>query len=270
VPFVFWTLQNLSKSYPPPFRWFERHCVSRCAGWLACGETTLAAMTPRGYAAKPHQVVPLGVDVEVFRPDPAAGLATRRSLGWDEGGPPVVGYLGRFVPEKGVGVLTTALDRVRTPWRALFVGGGPLEAELRAWAARLPDDRVRVATGVPHDAVPRHLCAMDVLAAPSQTTPRWKEQLGRMLIEAMACGVPVAGSDSGEIPFVIRDAGLVLPEADSGSWAAALGSLLESPDRRRELAAAGLARARSHFAWPVIARRHLEFFELLSTRAGGD
>jgi glycosyltransferase involved in cell wall biosynthesis len=160
-------------------------------------------------------------------------------------------------------ILTAALDTLRTPWRALFVGGGSMEAELRAWAARLPDERVRIVTGVPHDSVPAYINAMDVLAAPSQTTPKWKEQLGRMLIEAMACGVPVAGSDSGEIPYVIGDAGLILPEADIAAWATALGELIENPARRAELGAAGLDRAHARFDWSVIARQHLDFFDAL-------
>ncbi len=76
--------------------------------------------------------------------------------------------------------------------------------------------RVRVLTGVAHDDVPEHLNAMDLLCAPSQTTTRWREQFGRMLIEAMACGVPVVASRSGEIPHVVGDAGLVVDEADVG------------------------------------------------------
>ena len=260
VPFVFWTAQNLSKRYPPPFSWFERYCLCRAIGWLACGQTTVDALAPRGYAAKPHRVMPLGVDLDVFRPDPAAGAAVRAALGW-AAGPPVVGYLGRFVPEKGVSLLTQALDQVDRLWRALFVGGGPLEADLWAWAAR-HGDRVRVCTGVPHDQVPALLNAMDVLAAPSRTTPHWREQFGRMLVEAFACGVPVVGSDSGEIPHVIEDAGAIVPEADEAEWAAALAALLESPARRAELADRGLERARQ-FSWPVVARRHLEFFDEL-------
>ena len=62
-------------------------------------------------------------------------------------------------------------------------------------------------TGVAHDDVPEYLNAMDLLCAPSQTTARWREQFGRMLIEAMACGVPVVASRSGEIPYVVGDAG---------------------------------------------------------------
>src|SRR5262249_25192302 len=110
--------------------------------------------------------------------------------------------------------------------------------------------------------VPAHLSAMDVLCAPSQTMPRWREQLGRMLIEAFACGVPVAGSDSGEIPHVIRDAGVVVGEADLPGWGKALADLLESPARRAELARRGLERAQD-FSWPRVARRHIEFFEEL-------
>jgi glycosyltransferase involved in cell wall biosynthesis len=106
---------------------------------------------------------------------------------------------------------------------------------------------------------------MDVLVAPSQTSPRWKEQFGRMLVEAFACGVPVLGSDSGEIPYVIGDAGVVLPEADEAAWATSLADLLESPARQSELANRGLERAQQ-FGWPSVARKHVEFFEWLLDR----
>src|SRR5262249_14287218 len=144
-----------------------------------------------------------------------------------------------------------------------------LESVLRRWASR-HGDRVRVCTDVRHATVPVYVNAMDVLCAPSRTTPRWREQFGRMLIEAFACGVPVVGSDSGEIPHVIGDAGLVVGERDEPGWRAALAGLLESPGRRRELAARGLERAWSRFAWPVIARQHLDFFEeILAGRSNG-
>ena len=175
----------------------------------------------------------------------------------------MVGYLGRFVPEKGLPMLTRTLDRLRTPWRALFVGGGPLEADLRAWAARHPG-RVRLCTTVRHADVPAYVNAMDVLAAPSQTARHWREQFGRMLIEAFAAGVPVVGSDSGEIPHVIADAGLVVPEADEDAWVRVLGGLLDSPARRAELAARGLERV-GRFSWSTVGRRTVEFFDRLLT-----
>jgi glycosyltransferase involved in cell wall biosynthesis len=182
---------------------------------------------------------------------------------WAGPGPPVVGYLGRFVAEKGLRVLMAALDAQRTPWRALLLGGGKLEDKLRAWAAKYPDSRVRVLTNVAHDQVAPYVAAMDVLAAPSQTTRTWKEQFGRMLIEGMACGVAVVGSDSGEIPYVIGDAGVVVGEADLPGWTRAIGELLENPARRHELGARGRSWAESSFAWPIVARKHLEFFEMI-------
>ncbi|MDW8244516.1 MAG: glycosyltransferase family 4 protein [Thermogemmata sp.] len=261
---VYYTFQNINKKYPPPFNWIERYTVQRCSGWIAAGQTVCATLQRRqGYSHKPHCVIPLGVDVAVFRPDPAAGLAVRRQLGWLAEGPPVIGYSGRFVTEKGIGLLLQVLEQLQQPWRALFVGGGPWEATLRRWASRHGPEQVQIVTGVPHDAVPRYLNAMDLLVAPSQTTPRWREQLGRMLIEAMACGVPVVGSDSGEIPYVVGSAGWIVPEHNLLAWVQAIDRLLACPEQRRELGLAGRERATTLFAWPHIARLHLQFFTQL-------
>jgi glycosyltransferase involved in cell wall biosynthesis len=87
-----------------------------------------------------------------------------------------------------------------------------------------------------------------------------------MLIEAMACGVPVLASRSGEIPHVLGDAGLLLDEDDVGQWTGALRQVVSDPAMRRDLADRGLRRARLEFAWPVVARRHLEFFDELVAR----
>jgi glycosyltransferase involved in cell wall biosynthesis len=264
---VYATFQNIPKRYPPPFRWTERAAMRRADGWIAFGESVRAALTDRpGYADKPHRVIPVGVDTDRFRPNPAAGAAVRAAAGLPDPGPPVVGYLGRFVPEKGLRLLTGALDRLTVPWRAVFVGSGPLAGELRAWAAHHPG-RAAVLTGVPHEAVPAHLAAMDLLAAPSQTTPRWKEQLGRMLLEGFATGLAVVASDSGEIPHVVGDAGLVLPEADLSAWEATLTRLLTDPAIRADLAERGRKRALDRFDWPVVARQHLAFLDELPARS---
>jgi glycosyltransferase involved in cell wall biosynthesis len=168
------------------------------------------------------------------------------------------------VPEKGLDLMQRALDRVAGPWRALFVGAGPEEGELRAWAAR-HGDRVRICNSVVHDQVPAYLNAMDLMCAPSQTTPSWKEQFGRMLVEAFASGVAVVGSDSGEIPHVIRDSGVVVGERDEAGWTAAIEGLIGDGARRRDLVERGLARANSEFAWPVVAKAYLDFFETVAS-----
>jgi len=176
-----------------------------------------------------------------------------------------VGYLGRFVPQKGIGILLDALRDAGENWHALFVGGGPLDRDIERFRAAFPD-RVRVASDVRHDAVPSYLNAMDVLCAPSQTTAAWREQFGRMLIEAMACGVAVIASTSGEMPRVVGGAGVLLGETDVPAWSAAIARLLEHDSERRDMAARGLERVRDRFTWPAVARAHLEFFEELMER----
>ncbi len=262
---IYSTFQNIPKRYPPPFAQIERYCLRRARGWTAFGQTIADAQRDRpGYRDRPWRTIPLGVDCQTFRPDPDAGRRVRASLGWSDDGPPVVGYLGRFVPEKGLNLLMRSLDALpRGSWRALLVGSGPMESELRAWASGHAD-HARVLTGVKHGDVPPHLNAMDILAAPSQTRPNWREQLGRMLLEAMASGVAVVASDSGEIPHVVVDAGRIVPEADVSGWTSTLRELIEAPTLRRDLSERGLARARSVYDWPVVARQFLDFFRDLS------
>jgi glycosyltransferase involved in cell wall biosynthesis len=266
TPLVFATFQNIVRSYPPPFSWIERYAMARADGVVAFGHTVIDTLRRRGFARVPARVIPPGVDASHFAPDLDARAAVRRELGWPAD-VPVVGFLGRLVREKGIGLLTGVLDQLTAPWRALFVGSGPLESELQAWIGRHPGQAV-LQPAVGHDQVVRYLNAMDLLAAPSQTTGRWREQFGRMLIEAFACGVPVVASDSGEIPYVVGDAGLVVGERDADGWRDALGGLLTDPARRRDLGRRGRRRAADVYAWPVIAAEHVDFFEsIVANRA---
>jgi len=265
VPLVFATFQNIAKRYPPPFSWIERRVLERADGLIAFGRTVFDVVTARGFDRSRTRVIPPGVDTVRFAPDPAARRLVRAGCRWPDD-VPVVGFLGRFVPEKGVMLLADVLDRVTTPWRALFVGSGPLESDLREWAGR-HDDRVVIETRVAHEDVPRWLNAMDVLCAPSLTTPRWREQFGRMLIEAFACGVPVIASDSGEIPYVVGDAGLIVAERDTAAWTRAIHRLFADPWLRDDLSVRGRRRAVSNYDWSVVARQHSAFFRQLIENA---
>jgi glycosyltransferase involved in cell wall biosynthesis len=254
------SFQNISKTYPWPLRRFERETMNRAAGWIAFGESVRSALRERRfYREQPCRVIPPGIDLRRFHPDPVGGGAIRARLRWPDDAA-VVGYLGRFVEQKGLEVLIRALDGCRGPWRALFVGGGPMEAVLRRFATRHPG-RVHVQTGVPHDEVPAWLNAMTFLCAPSQTTSRWREQFGRMLIEAMACGVAVVASDSGEMPAVVGEAGMIVGEGDADGWTAAIDRLTTDGVLRSSLAERGLARAHARFTWPIVAGQHLDFFD---------
>ena len=261
VPLVFATFQNILKRYPPPFSWIERRALDRADGLIAFGRTVFDVLIRRGFSRARARVIPPGVDPVRFAPDRAARDEVRGALGWRDD-VPVVGFLGRFVREKGVMLLADVLDRVAVPWRALFVGSGPIEPDLRSWARR-HGDRVVIETGAGHDDVPRWLNAMDVLCAPSQTTPRWREQFGRMLIEAFACGLPVVASDSGEIPHVVGDAGIIVPEGDPAAWSRVLQQVLTDAALRADLGMRGRRCALTTYDWPIVARQHSQFFQQL-------
>jgi glycosyltransferase involved in cell wall biosynthesis len=263
IPYVFYTAQNIPKNYPPPFSWMERYTLNRCAGWIGCGETIVEAQLRRGYGSKPHRVIGFGVDTDMFRPDAERGARARHVLGWDNS-IPVVCFLGRFAIGKGLELLMAALDRLHCPWRALFIGSGPLQRDVEEWGKKYPE-RVRIC-GATHDQVPPYLNAADILCAPSQTLPSVREQFGRMLIEGFASGVALVGSDSGEVPHVIGDAGLVVGERDRDGWVKALTSLLENKNLRDDLSLRGRRRAIEQFSWSVIARQHLDFFEEVIAR----
>src|SRR3954469_237156 len=182
VPLVLATFQNIAKRYPPPLSWFERYSLRRANGVIAFGHTVLDTVSPRLVAGARTAGVSPGVDTRLFAPNRDARTSVRDALQWT-GDAPVIGFVGRLVPEKGLAVLMAALDQLARPWRALIVGSGPLEPQVRAWALR-HGTRVAIQTGVAHDDVPRWLNAMDLLCAPSLTQARWREQFGRMLIEA--------------------------------------------------------------------------------------
>ena len=111
--------------------------------------------------------------------------------------------------------------------------------------------------------VPAYLAAMDVLALPSLTTPNWKEQFGRVLIEAMACEVPALGSDSGEIPHVIGDGGVVFHEGDVAELRARLAELQNSPELRRQLATNGRQRVLDHYTQAKVAEATAQVYREL-------
>jgi glycosyltransferase involved in cell wall biosynthesis len=117
------------------------------------------------------------------------------------------------------------------------------------------------------DSMPGYYNELDALVVPSRTKSNWKEQFGRVLIEAMACGVPVIGSDSGEIPNVIGDAGQVFPEGNAHALRRQISRLLEDEIVRRDHSHRGRNRVLVHFAQASIAAQTYQVYqEILDAR----
>jgi glycosyltransferase involved in cell wall biosynthesis len=125
-------------------------------------------------------------------------------------------------------------------------------------------ERVQFIEAVPHLDVPSYLHRADVLVLPSITTPSWKEQFGRVLVEAMACGIPVIGSDSGAIPEVIGGAGLVFKEGGSTDLANKISDLFSDTSLPEQYRSLGLKRVKEIYSDQAIGNQLREFLNSIS------
>lgn len=261
VPATFFTWQNLHRRYPPPFSTFERANYRSVRIAIAGNQDAAQVLRRKGFAGEVAVIPQFGVDPLIFAPDVAATSAADRQ-------PLRIGYAGGLLPEKGVADLLHACAALRGDWRLKLAGEGGELAALQQLAAALHIlERVHFVGRVDSSAMPAFYRTLDVLVLPSRTTPRWKEQFGRVLIEAMACGVAVIGSDSGEIPHVIGAAGLIFPEGDSAALTAHLQRLHDDPDARADLGAAGRRRVLAHYTMAQIAAQTVAIYRQLAEGA---
>ncbi|MBN1179740.1 MAG: glycosyltransferase [Anaerolineae bacterium] len=250
---VWFSWQNLQRRYPPPFSLFERYCLRHADGAIVGNHTAERVWRAKGFTG-PLRVIPqFGVDPQFFAPPPSR--AAREVLR--------VGFAGRLVEEKGADLLLAAaagLDAVRL----VVLGSGPCRASLETQARRLGlGERITFQPPVPSLQMPEFYHQLDALVLPSRSRPNWIEQFGRVLIEAMACGVPVVGSDCGEIPHVIGDAGLVFPEGDAAALRAHLARLAAAPALRADLARRGRERVLAHYTQTHIAAQTVAVYRML-------
>ncbi len=163
--------------------------------------------------------------------------------------------------ERGVLDLVEAVARLPERAHLTIVGRGDLEDRIRATVARLGiGHRVDLRPMVPSAEVAAEMRALHVLVLPSRTTSRWKEQYGRVLVEAMASGVPPVGSDSGEIPHVIGDAGLIFPEGNVDVLTERLQRLVDQPELHEELARRGRQRVLDHYTQRAVAHAYYDLY----------
>lgn len=264
TPAIFFTWQNLFERYRFYGRFFESYAFRHAQGGIAGNEETRDILYKRGFR-KPVWVIPqFGVDPEIFKKMDSNGL--RESVGL--AGKFIVGFMGRLVEEKGIDTLLSAMKCLSEDVVALVVGSGPFQAHLKQLSLDLGlAKRVIWLPSIPSLEVPKYLNAFDVLVLPSRTWPKWKEQFGRVLVEAMACEVPVIGSNCGEIPNVIGEASYIFPEGDAGTLAELLRELQVNASLRRSLGLQGRNRVLAHFTQAEIARRTIEVYrDVLANR----
>lgn len=267
---LFFTWWNLPYELKLPVALLEKYNLNNSHGIISGNQDGAEILRQRGYKGAIKVMPQLGVDETLFAPKTQPELAAKLGIKADDF---VVGFVGRFVPEKGLITLLKALVTLQDKsWKLLLLGRGPLKEELIKIATENNiKDRLILVESVPHHEVASYINLMSTLVLPSETSEEfktltsvgWKEQFGHVLIEAMACQVPVIGSDSGEIPYVIGDAGLVFPEGDAKALADCLLQLIEKPDFTQTLGEMGYQKAMVKYTNKALAKEQFEFYQEL-------
>lgn len=267
---VFFTWWNIPYKNKFPITLLEQYNLINTHGLISGNKDGVDILRKHGYRHHATVLPQLGIDETLFAPRQQPELA--RKLGIDSN-KFTIGFVGRFVPEKGILTLIKSLANLQDlSWQLLLLGRGELKEQIEQTAiATGIKERLTIVESVPHAEVPRYINLMDTLVLPSETTYKfktltaagWKEQFGHVLIEAMASAVTVIGSDSGEIPNVIGDAGLIFPEGDTDTLSHCLRQLIEKPRLNQELATKGYRRAIAKYTNQALAIQQLKFYQEL-------
>ncbi|MFQ5646233.1 MAG: glycosyltransferase [bacterium] len=260
---ILFSFENIDIPQRFPYSKFQEFNLNQADALVSVPGEGVGLWRKRGFKGKIYHL-PIGVDDEIFH---RGGNVPESMIGAAAGDRFKIGYVGRIVREKGLETLLCALEILKKRKRSCvlsLIGNGDYKSGL------LKKAEEKGVTVCFLDAVnPRELPAfyshINALVLPSETTAFWKEQFGRVIVEAMACETPVIGSSSGEIPQVIGDAGLIFPEGDSKSLADLLERLILDRDLCRQLGEKGKKRALEQFTWKAVARKLTDMFsELLA------
>jgi glycosyltransferase involved in cell wall biosynthesis len=270
---IFFTWWNLPYTNKFPINLLEKYNLDRTHGLIAGNQDGAEILKEHGYRGKVKVMPQLGVDEKLFSPRSQPELRSKLSINNNEF---VIGFVGRFVEEKGILTLIEAIAGLKElSWKLLLLGRGTLkESILQKAAAAGISDRLILIESVPHDEVPRYINLLNVLVLPSETNYKfktltsvgWKEQFGHVLIEAMVSRVPVIGSNSGEIPYVIGDAGLIFPEGDTLALRQCLQQLITNSELAQNLAEKGFDRAIEKYTNRALAKQQLDFYKELTKK----
>jgi len=260
---VIYTSENLIRKYPIPFRWFEKYALNNTNLVLTVtkNEGREILLRYKKYKGK-VEYLPLSVNTDVFRKIDVSDL--KKSLLNNFDATFTIGYVGRIVKEKGIDTLIEAISSLEIKDKLIIIGDGPYKESLLKLIKKFNlSEKVIFIDRIFYSELPRYINCMDLLILPSITTSNWREQFGRVLIEAMACEVPVIGSSSGEIPEVVNGVGLIFQEKNVQELKEKILQLYSNPELRKKLGMLGRKYVKSLYDTKVIMQKTVDVYKNL-------
>ncbi len=249
---VLFKWENLLFKHDPVRRFVERYNLAHADYLIAGNSDAEKILKLKGVSENRIEILPQVGVVPRIKEDLGSFKDKERFT---------IGFVGRLVEEKGIFTLLDAFAQLPETCRLLVIGSGEAREDfMRGAELSGVQSRIQLPGPVPHEHVEQYIKGMDVLVLPSQTTSRWAEQFGHVLIEAMVLGIPVVGSDSGAIPEVIADAGLVFPEGNARALAKHLRKLVENPELGLELGERGRARCLENYTHNQIVKKTCDIY----------
>ncbi len=250
----------------PLVRAWVKRSLRRTSVLTGCSPELVERICRLGFDPAYARVIPYGVNVEMFAPDPARRLEWRQRLGIPAEAPLILS-VGRMATKKGYQVLLQGLPELLSRYphcHVVLAGAGDRLADFRATAAPWPD-RVHFPGAVLRDTLPDLYRSADLFVLPAVHDARGNvDGLPNVILEAMASGLPVVASAISGIPLAVSEGkqGHLVPEQDPAALNQALFRLLDHPDHARALGAAGRCHAVAELTWDVVARRYREAYDL--------
>lgn len=267
IPTVVFSWQNLRRSYPPPFSWMERYILNQADALIVGNSEASEVWQHKGYQGPLYLIPQFGVDPTLYyRRERVVRRGRKSVFKYRNVSPPsqpalVIGYVGRLVEEKGIEVLLQAVSKLTGPWMVQILGDGPDRPRLERMVQWLGlSGRVTFDQKLPSTHLPNYFSGLDVLVLPSRTRSNWKEQFGRVLIEAMACDVITVGARTGAIPEVIGEAGLTFAEGNVLELQTQLQQLLDDVALRGELRRKGRQRVVENYTQAAVAKKTVQVY----------
>jgi len=258
-PLVLFGWENQERRLPLPRHWVRKFVLDTAKLIVAGNQDGANLLRGWGYTGTIEVMPQLGVDTQLFSADLRSQQQESDEL--------KIGFLGRLAHQKGIDLIFAAARQLQQrglKFRIILCGSGNDEEALRKEAEKQQIAEVVTWQGaVPHSKAAEEISKFDVLVLPSRTTATWKEQFGHVLIEAMAMGVPVVGSSSGEIPNVIGRPDLVFTEENAGELAAILKKMICEPEWRKEAGHYGMNRVYQYYTHEKIAERLIKLWQKL-------